>query len=274
MKSLAKIIISLGIKIAIVALFVAIAIGLSSCKGCSAAVDPSFSTDIIQETSNASETLRESGTPVPSNTAETSSLVLQDNESQKNSDVKTPDETRNDDVAKPTEQTANNNTDSGSNTREDDSDPVNEELKPTATPAPNTNNNSSSSSESSSSGGGSTATATNTPVPTATPTPVPTDIPTPEPTATTTPEPDPDPVYEWVSGYATIHTTYDDGEERNIPIDIPGMPVEVELCDGELTGRAQATAETEDAVWSWLESQYPGFCGMGHVKAVTGTAYR
>ena len=63
-------------------------------------------------------------------------------------------------------------------------------------------------------------------------------------------------------------------EERNIPIDIPEMPVEVELCDGELTGRAQATAETEDAVWNWLESQYPGFCGMGHVKAVTGTAYR
>ena len=110
MKSLAKIIISLGIKIAIVALFVAIAIGLSSCKGCSAAVDPSFSTDITQETSNASESLKENITPVPSSTAETSSLILQDNESQKNSDVKTPDETRNEDVAKPTEQPADNNT--------------------------------------------------------------------------------------------------------------------------------------------------------------------
>ena len=192
MKSLAKIIISLGIKIAIVALFVAIAIGLSSCKGCNAAVDPSFSTDIIQETSNASESLREGVTPVPSNAAETSSLVLQDNKSQKNSDVKTPDETRNDGVAKPTEQTADNNTERASNTREDDSDPVNEDPKPTATPTPKQANNSSSSSGSGS-GSGNTSTPTNTPVPTATPkptaTPSPTPTSTPVPTATPTPEP-------------------------------------------------------------------------------------
>ena len=192
MKSLAKIIISLGIKIAIVALFVAIAIGLSSCKGCNAAVDPSFSTDIIQETSNASESLREGVTPVPSNAAETSSLVLQDNKSQKNSDVKTPDETRNDGVAKPTEQTADNNTERASNTREDDSDPVNEDPKPTATPTPKPANNSSSSSGSGS-GSGNTATPTNTPVPTSTPkptaTPIPTPTSTPVPTATPTPEP-------------------------------------------------------------------------------------
>ena len=192
MKSLAKIIISLGIKIAIVALFVAIAIGLSSCKGCNAAVDPSFSTDIIQETSNASESLREGVTPVPSNAAETSSLVLQDNKSQKNSDVKTPDETRNDGVAKPTEQTADNNTERASNTREDDSDPVNEDPKPTATPTPKPANNSSSSSGSGS-GSGNTSTPTNTPVPTATPkptaTPSPTPTSTPVPTATPTPEP-------------------------------------------------------------------------------------
>ena len=192
MKSLAKIIISLGIKIAIVALFVAIAIGLSSCKGCNAAVDPSFSTDIIQETSNASESLREGVTPIPSNAAETSSLVLQDNESQKNSDVKTPDETRNDGVAKPTEQTADNSTERASNTREDDSDPVNEDPKPTATPTPKPANNSSSSSGSGS-GSGNTATPTNTPVSTATPkptaTPIPTPTSTPVPTATPTPEP-------------------------------------------------------------------------------------
>ena len=186
MKSLAKIIISLGIKIAIVALFVAIAIGLSSCKGCNAAVDPSFSTDIIQETSNASESLREGVTPVPSNAAETSSLVLQDNKSQKNSDVKTPDETRNDGVAKPTEQTADNNTERASNTREDDSDPVNEDPKPTATPTPKPANNSSSSSGSGS-GSGNTSTPTNTPVPTATPKP--TATPSPTPTSTPTPTP-------------------------------------------------------------------------------------
>lgn len=251
----------------------AFTVGFTGCNSCNAPEVSSFSTDITQETSNASESLKESITPVPSSTAETSSLILQDNESQKNLDVKTPDETRNEDVAKPTEQPADNNTERASNTREGDSDPVNEDPKPTATPTPKPANNSSSSSGSGSSSGN-TATPTNTPVPTSTPTPVPTATPTPEPTATPVPETEHEPVYEWVSGYATIHTTYDDGVDRNIPIDIPGMPVDVELCDGELTGRAQATAETEDAVWDWLESRYPNLCGMGHVKAVTGTAYR
>ena len=90
--------------------------------------------------------MKENITPVPSSTAETSSLILQDNESQKNSDVKTPDETRNEDVAKPTEQPADNNTERASNTREADSDPVNEDPKHTATPTPKPANNSSSSS--------------------------------------------------------------------------------------------------------------------------------
>lgn len=170
----------------------AFTVGLTGCNSCNAPEGSSFSTDITQETSNASESLKENITPVPSSTAETSSLILQDNESQKNSDVKTPDETRNEDVAKPTEQPADNNTERASNTHEDDSDPVNEDPKPTATPTPKPANNSSSSSGSGS-GSGNTATPTNTPVPTSTPkptaTPIPTPTSTPVPTATPTPEP-------------------------------------------------------------------------------------
>ena len=90
------------------------------------------------------------------------------------------------------QQPADNNTERASNTREDDSDPVNEDPKPTATPTPKPTNNGSSSSGSGS-GSGNTATPTNTPVPTSTPkptaTPIPTPTSTPVPTATPTPEP-------------------------------------------------------------------------------------
>lgn len=257
---------------------ISLVVGLISCNKRNAPDISSLSIAITEETDNTSESIGESNASGMSNTAESSS-ILQVNESDPKSNTEATESTRPGETIETTSSAEQSPSGSGNNSQDNNSGSG--QVSSTATPTPKPDNNEDSTSGGNS-GNGNTVTATNTPVPTSTPTPVPTATPTPEPTATPTPEPtatpvpepEPDPVYEWVSGYATIHTTYDDGVERNIPIDIPGMPVDVELCDGELTGRAQATPETEDAVWEWFENNVPYFCGVGHIKAVTGTAYR
>lgn len=179
MKSLVKLVLSLGIKLAFVALLVAIAIGLSSCSGCTPS-DTSFSLAINQNPDVTEESVKEN----ISDPVETTVSSLKANETGSNT-------TGNNMVAKPTEQTNQEprNTESASNNQEgndpesnqsstqDSATPtsqatVGSDQSPTSTPVP-------------------TATATpkptNTPVPTATPTPKPTS--TPVPTATPTPEP-------------------------------------------------------------------------------------
>ena len=258
---------------------ISLVVGLISCNKRNAPDISSLSIAITEETDNTSESIGESNASGMSNTAESSSSILQVNESDPKSNTEATESTRPGETIETTSSAEQSPSGSGNNSQDNNSGSG--QVSSTATPTPKPDNNEDSTSGGNS-GNGNTVTATNTPVPTSTPTPVPTATPTPEPTATPTPEPtatpvpepEPDPVYEWVSGYATIHTTYDDGVERNIPIDIPGMPVDVELCDGELTGRAQATPETEDAVWEWFENNVPYFCGVGHIKAVTGTAYR
>ena len=179
MKSLVKLVLSLGIKLAFVALLVAIAIGLSSCSGCTPS-DTSFSLAINQNPDVTEESVKES----ISDPVETTVSSLKANETGSNT-------TGNNIVAKPTEQTSQEprNTKSVSNNQEgtasesnqsntqDSATPTSQatggfDQSPTSTPVP-------------------TATATpkptNTPVPTATPTPKPTS--TPVPSATPTPEP-------------------------------------------------------------------------------------
>ena len=179
MKSLVKLVLSLGIKLAFVALLVAIAIGLSSCSGCTPS-DTSFSLAINQNPDVTEESVKEN----ISDPVETTVSSLKANETGSNT-------TGNNMVAKPTEQTSqeHRNTESASNNQEgndpesnqsstqDSATPISQatggsDQSPTSTPVP-------------------TATATpkptNTPAPTATPTPKPTS--TPVPTATPTPEP-------------------------------------------------------------------------------------
>ena len=133
-------------------------------------------------------------------------------------------------------------------------------FKPTATPTPK-------------------PTATPTPKPTATPTPKPTVTPTPEPTATPTPEPTatptPEPVYEWVDGYATVRTNYDlESLGGNIPIEIPDMPCSILLCDGVPTGECMETAETDYAVWEYLEDLFgDDLQGKGYPMVIDGTGH-
>lgn len=177
MKSLVKLVLSLGIKLAFVALLVAIAIGLSSCSGCTPS-DTSFSLAINQNPDVTEESVKES----ISDPVETTVSSLKANETGSNT-------TGNNMVAKPTEQTSqeHRNTESVSNNQEENnSDSTQSRTQDSVTPTPQTT-------------GGSDQSPTSTPVPTATPkptnTPVPTATPTPKPTntpvPTSTPTPEP-----------------------------------------------------------------------------------
>ena len=165
MKSLVKLVLSLGIKLAFVALFIAIAVGLSSCSGCTPS-DTSFSLAINQNPDVTEESVKES----ISDPVETTVSSLKANETGSNT-------TGNNMVAKPTEQTSQEprNTESASNNQEGNNPESNQSsTQDSATPT-------------SQATGGSDQSPTSTPVPTATATPKPTN--TPVPTATPTPEP-------------------------------------------------------------------------------------
>lgn len=170
MKSLVKLVLSLGIKLAFVALLVAIAIGLSSCSGCTPS-DTSFSLAINPNPDVTEESVKES----ISDPVETTVPSLKANETGSNT-------TGNNMVAKPTEQTSqeHRNTESASNNQEGNDPESNQSsTQDSATPT-------------SQATGGSDQSPTSTPVPTATATPKPTN--TPAPTATPTPKPTSTPV--------------------------------------------------------------------------------
>ena len=177
MKSLVKLIINLGIKLAIVALLYAIAMGLSSCSSCAVAETYSSSTANNQKINSSDGTLEVN----PSETTDSyvSSLVngtIPDS----NIENRNTDDTKTEEVINPTDQTRQDtrNTESVSyNPDENDSDSARSHTQTTATPTPIPT----------------TATvpaATSTPVPTATPKPTS----TPKPTATPTPTPTNTPV--------------------------------------------------------------------------------
>ena len=177
MKSLVKLILSLGIKLAFVALLIAIVMGLSSCSGCTPS-DTSFSLAINQNPDVTEESVKENNSD-PTGTTVSS---LKANES-------SSDTTGNNTVAKPTEQTSQEprNTESVSNNQEDtNSDSAQPRTQDSATPTPTPK-----ATDVSGQSATPTPIPTATPKPTATPTPAPTN--TPVPTATPTPEPSPTP---------------------------------------------------------------------------------
>ena len=175
MKSLVKLIINLGIKLALIALLYAIAMGLSSCDE-NAVSNSSFSTANNQEIIESEESLvaNPSDTSVPS-----ISLQASETNPENNIENKSTDNTRNEEVANPTEQTRQDARNTGSvdnNPDDSNSDSAHSQVTsaptsvPTSTPVPTA-----------------TPKPTNTPIPTATSTPKPTN--TPVPTTTPTPEP-------------------------------------------------------------------------------------
>ena len=224
----------------------------------------SFSSDLIQDSDNTSESLSESEASVSSEATESSSLISQTETSvtEKDTEESNKNTAGNENSSSPTKQTEQDSSNSGSaNSGQSISSPS---TQPTATSTPKPTENVSS-------GSSNTATATSTPIPTATPTPVPTATPTPEPTATPTPKP----VWGWKNAKGTIKTTYDSAANgSNIPIEIPNMPVSGETCDGKLTGYGKVTDATEEAVWNYLDNKFgEDFCGVGHLKVVDGSVH-
>ena len=210
MKSLVKLILSLGIKLAFVALFIAIAVGLSSCSGCTPS-DTSFSLAINQNPDVTEESVKENNSD-PTGTTVSS---LKANES-------SSDTTGNNTVAKPTEQTgqdSRNNVPDDNNSGENSSDSAQARTQPTATPtavptsAPAT-------------AATSTPAPTSTPKPTSTPTPQPTNTPvptaTPIPEPTEAPEPTPRPaVAARVRVTLTIYGSDDpEGEDNDVSVTV------------------------------------------------------
>lgn len=258
--------------------------------GCNTGETPessSFSSALIQETDNTSESLIESDASVPSDATESTSLFSQAETSvtEKNTEENDADAAGNESGSS-NKQTEPNSSNSNTDGNSQNSGSGSAGTQPTSTPTPKPTESGSSSSGSNSgngSGSSSSASATSTPVPTATPTPVPTATPTPVPTATPTPEPTstpkptptPKPVWGWANAKGTIKTTYDSAANgSNIPIEIPNMPVSGETCDGELTGYGKSTDATEEAVWNYLDNKFgEDFCGVGHLKVVDGSVH-
>ena len=169
MKSLVRLIISLGVKLALIALIYAIVMGLTSCRGCSDADALSFSTANNDEVEVVTESSSESVMSDPSNETTPSSSFSQATENNQTTITET---TKNSEVASSTQQTSQTTSSTvpaqeptETTTAAPTTAPTSAQ-EPTSTPAP-----------------------TATPVPTNTPTPIPTESPTPEPTATPTPKP-------------------------------------------------------------------------------------
>jgi len=180
MKSLVKLIINIGIKLALVALLYAIAMGFSSCNEGVVAETYSSSTANNQEINGSEGSLETnpSDAAVPSGSLQVNGIVPNSNIENKNTD-----DTKTEEVINPTDQTRQDtrNTESVSNNPdENNSESARTQTQATATPTPVPTT-------------ATVPTATSTPVPTSTPKPTATSTPTPTstpvPTATPTPEP-------------------------------------------------------------------------------------
>ena len=260
--------------IGMIAGLTAVSILLGGCNTGETPESSSFSSDLIQDTDNTSESLKGSDASVPSNATESSSLISQTETSvtEKNTEESNADTSGNGNSSSSNKQTEQNSSSSNSGSDSQNNGSGSAGTQSTATPTPKPTESVSSSGSNS---GSSSASVTSTPVPTATPTSVPTVTPTPEPTSTPTPTPTPKPVWGWTNAKGTIKTTYDSATNgSNIPIEIPNMPVSGETCDGELTGYGKSTDATEEAVWNYLDNKFgEDFCGVGHLKVVDGSVH-
>ena len=103
MKSLVRLIISLGVKLALIALIYAIVMGLTSCRGCSDADALSFSTANSDEVEVVTESSSESVMSDPSDETTPSSSFSQATENNQTTITET---TKNSEVASSTQQTS------------------------------------------------------------------------------------------------------------------------------------------------------------------------
>lgn len=229
MKSLVKLIISLGIKLALAALVIAIVMGFTSCSE-SDTPDHSSISLAFNQNPDVTEEIIPNGSieqdnnsnlgKAPEPTSASSKANEQNSGNTTNNSGST--DARNDTVAKPTEQTgqdARNNVPDDNNSGENSSDSAQARTEPTATPTavptsvPVT-------------AATSTPAPTSTPKPTSTPTPQPTNTPvptaTPIPEPTEAPEPTPRPaVAARVRVTLTIYGSDDpEGEDNDVSVTV------------------------------------------------------
>ena len=195
MKSLVKLIISLGIKLALAALVIAIVMGFTSCSESDTPDHSSISLAFNQNPDVIEETIPNGSIEQDNNSdhgkaPEPTSVSSKANEQNSGNTTNNSgsNDARNNTVAKPTEQTGQdtrNNFPDDNNSGETSSDSAQAHTQPTATPTAVPTSAPVAAATS-------TPVPTSTPKPTATPTPKPTN--TPVPTATPTPEPTATPV--------------------------------------------------------------------------------
>lgn len=237
MKQLVKLIISLGIKLALIALIYAIVMGLTGCRGCSNAEALSFSQADQEETEVVTDTSSETSVLDPSDEATPSSFSQA---SESNQEV-IAETTRNNEVASSTQQTSQTTSSSGasSNSNGNTSNSGSSQGSATPTPAPTATPKS---------------TATPTTEPTATPTPEPT--PTPVPTATPTPKPTIKPEYDPQYTNCIADVEYWAGDDNCYHGFVYGVP-----CKRNSSGDWVTTKDGEQMVWDTIAATYPDYGG-------------
>ena len=248
MKPLVKLLLSLAIKIAFIALIYAMVMGLTSCSGCSNSDALSFSTAKEEVTENTSDTSSEEAVP-------TSSFSQANKKDPEESTVATGITTIIE-VAESTQQTSQT-------TRSSEPVRVNSDQtqpKATATPTPKPT-------KSPTSAPTNTPKPTSTPKPTATPTPEPTEAPEPTkaPTSTPKPSPTPKPVNDPRYTRCIADVEYWAGNDNCYHGIVYGVP-----CKRNKNGKWVITNEGEQMVWDAIEAEHPDYGGYTD-KIVSGS---
>ena len=260
MKPLFKLLVSLIVKLAFVALLYAIAMGFTSCSSAyDTPEDLSFSQPNKEETWSVTESSSEETTPTSS--------FLQANKSNQEGSTEVTETTKNIEVAESTNQTRetlrssepantvqiNNNQGRAHTQATSTPTPVPTKAptntpKPTSTPKP-------------------TAAPTATPKPTATPTPEPTEAPEPTkaPTSTPKPTPTPKPVNDPKYTKCIADIEYWAGQDNCYHGYVYGIP-----CRRNSAGRWVTTREGEEMLWDAIEAEHPDYGGYS-AKIVQGS---
>ena len=260
MKPLVKLLISLAIKMAFIALIYAIVMGLTGCRGCSNPDILSSSTANKEETEITRETAMSESSEEATPTSSFSQAIKKDSEE---SSVVT-ETTQNIEVAESTEQTRQTVS---------SSEPVrvnSDQPKATATPKPTkapTNTPKPTSTPKLTATPKPTATPTATPKPTATPTPEPTEAPEPTkaPTSTPKPTPTPKPVNDPKYTKCITDVEYWAGQDNCYHGYVYGVP-----CRRNSAGRWVTTKEGEEMIWDAIEAEHPDYGGYSS-KIVSGS---
>ncbi len=258
MKSLFKLLVSLIIKLAFVALLYAIAMGITSCSSsCNTPEDLSFRQPNKEETWSVTEPSSEETTPTSS--------FLEASESNSDGSTEVTEATTIIKVAESTYQTRQTvRSSEPSNTVPVNNNPNRAHTQATATPTPVPTKAPTAAPTATPKP---TVAPTATPKPTATPTPEPTEtpVPTKAPTSTPKPSPTPKPVNDPRYTRCVADVEYWAGNDNCYHGIVYGVP-----CKRNKSGKWVITNEGEQMVWDAIEAEHPDYGGYTD-KIVSGS---